>query len=121
MKVMRSTENPSAPVDASHFSGEAGAQDLGSYDAPNGTVLLVSFPAGVHSNWHRHPEGQFLYFTQGRGRVGTRDGQVAEVGVGDLVHAPPDEEHWHGASPDRPVSHLALSFGTTEWMERVEP
>lgn len=57
MKVTRSTDNPSAPMDASHFSGTVGAQDLGAYDAPNGTVLLVSFPAGVHANWHRHTEG----------------------------------------------------------------
>ena len=39
---------------------------------------------------------------------------------GDLVYAPPDEEHWHGASDDAEVRHLALNFGATRWLEPVE-
>jgi quercetin dioxygenase-like cupin family protein len=120
MPVTRSSDTPATPMDLSHFNGGARAQDLGTYDAPNGSVLLVSFPAGVHSNWHRHTEGQLLYVTDGRGRVGTRDGVVESLAVGDLVHAPPGEEHWHGASEDEAVSHLAVSLGTTEWLEEVD-
>jgi quercetin dioxygenase-like cupin family protein len=108
-------------MDASHFSGPASSLDLGTYDRPDGSVLVVSFPVGVRSHWHRHPGGQFLYVTEGRGRVGTRDGRVAEVGVGDLVHAPPGEEHWHGAADDAGVTHLAVSLGSTEWLEEVAP
>jgi len=121
MRITRATETTSSPMDASHFSGPASSLDLGTYEAPDGSVLVVSFPAGVHSNWHRHPGGQFLYVTDGRGRVGTRDGQVAEVSVGDLVHAPPDEGHWHGAAEEAAVTHLAVSLGSTEWLEQVEP
>ena len=120
MNVTRASEAESSPMDASHFSGSASSVDLGTYDRPDGSVLLVSFPAGVHSNWHRHPGGQFLYITDGRGRVGTRDGQVAEVNAGDLVHAAPDEEHWHGAAEDAAVTHLAVSLGATEWLEKVQ-
>ena len=120
MRVTRAADHPVEPLDASNFSGAVRARDLGRYDAPSGGVLLVSFPAGVHSNWHRHPEGQFLYVVEGRGRVGVRDGPVTEVTVGDLVHAPPGEEHWHGAAEDSPVSHLAVSLGDTVWMEEVE-
>ncbi len=119
MKVTRSADHPPEPMDASHFSGSPRAQDLGAYDAPDASVLLVSFPAGVHSNWHSHPGGQFLYVTAGRGRVGLRAGSVTELGVGDLVHAPPGEEHWHGASTDEGVTHLAVSAGDTEWLEEV--
>jgi quercetin dioxygenase-like cupin family protein len=120
MPVTRSSDNPAKPMDSSHFNGAARAQDLGAYEAPNGSVLLVSFPAGVHSNWHRHTEGQFLYITDGSGRVGTRDGAVESLTVGDLVHAAPGEEHWHGASEEEAVSHLAVSLGTTEWLEEVD-
>jgi quercetin dioxygenase-like cupin family protein len=120
MPVTRSSDNPAKPMDLSHFNGAVHAQDLGTYDAPNGSVLLVSFAAGVHSNWHRHTEGQFLYVTDGRGRVGTRDGVVESLAAGDLVHAPPGEEHWHGATEDEGVSHLAVSLGTTEWLEEVD-
>jgi quercetin dioxygenase-like cupin family protein len=27
---------------------------------------------------------------------------------GGTVHAPPGEEHWHGAAPDTFMSHLAI-------------
>ena len=121
MRVARASEAISSPMDASHFTGAASSHDLGTYDRPDGSVLLVSFPAGVRSHWHRHPGGQFLYVTEGRGRVGTRDGQVSEVSVGDLVHAPPGEEHWHGAAENAGVTHLAVNFGSTEWLKEVEP
>lgn len=121
MRVTRAAETASAPMDPSNFSGPASSRDLGTYDQPDGSILLVTFPAGVRSHWHRHPGGQFLYVTEGRGRVGTRDGQVTEVSVGDLVHAPPGEEHWHGAAEGAGVTHLAVSLGTTEWLEELNP
>ena len=121
MRVTRSADVAATAMDPGHFNGAASARDLGAYEEPDGGVLLVSFPAGVRSHWHRHPGGQFLYVTDGRGRVGTRDGAVADVMPGDLVHAPPGEEHWHGAATDAGVSHLAVSLGSTEWLEEVEP
>ena len=121
MRITRSSDVLSTPMDERHVSGSPSARDLGTYDEPEGSVLLVSFPAGDHSHWHRHPGGQFLYVTEGRGRVGTRDGNVEAIGVGDLVHAPPGEEHWHGAATDAGVTHLAVNFGITEWLEEVEP
>lgn len=120
MRISRASEATSSPMDPSHFSGSASARDMGTYDRPDGSVLLVSFPAGVRSHWHRHPGGQFLFVTDGQGRVGTRDGRVAEVSVGDLIHAPPGEEHWHGAAVHDGVTHLAVNLGSTEWLEEVE-
>ena len=109
-----------APFEEDHFSGAVTRIDHGRIDSPDGTALLVRFPAGARTHWHRHPAGQVLYVTEGHGRVGTRDGTVAEVGAGDLVVASPGEEHWHGAADDAEVRHLALSFGATEWLEPVE-
>jgi hypothetical protein len=40
--------------------------------------------------------------------------------AGDVVHTAPGEKHWHGASPDSSVIHIAISIGGTEWKERVE-
>jgi quercetin dioxygenase-like cupin family protein len=119
MKVERAADNPAAPMDASHFSGDVTRRELGNFDAPAATLLSVTFPAGARTHWHRHPDGQFLYVTAGRARVGTRDGAVAEVSVGDVVHAPPNEEHWHGAATDEAATHLAVSLGETEWLEEV--
>ena len=119
MRISRS-DAAEEPFDASHFTGPVSRVDHGVVDSPEGTALLVRFPAGARTHWHRHPAGQVLYITDGRGRVGTRDGGVAEVAAGDLVVASPDEEHWHGATDDAEVRHLALSFGTTEWLDPVE-
>jgi quercetin dioxygenase-like cupin family protein len=107
-------------MDASRVTGSPTSRDLGTYDEPDGSVLLVRFPPGARSYWHRHPGGQFLYVTEGRGRVGTRDGTVEAIAAGDLVHAPPGEEHWHGAATDAGVTHLAVNLGATEWLEEVE-
>lgn len=43
----------------------------------------------------------------------------------ETVTCPPDEEHWHGATPDRFMQHLAMWEGTgddrpeTAWLEKV--
>jgi quercetin dioxygenase-like cupin family protein len=101
------------------FSGTVRRRDLGRIGAPEGSALAVTFEAGVRTNWHRHSGGQVLYVVEGVGRIGTRDGTEAEIGVGDLVEAPPDEEHWHGASAHGPMTHLSLSFGEPTWLEPV--
>lgn len=120
MRVTRSADAPEQLFEATTFSGPVTRRDYGALDHPAGTALLVSFPAGVRTHWHAHPNGQLLFVVEGRGRVGTRDGEVVRIGAGDVVYAPPDEEHWHGASEDEGVRHLALSFGETVWMEPVE-
>ena len=120
MRVTRSSAVPDDRMDPANFNGSVTSRNLGSYDEIDGTVLLVTFPAGVRTAWHSHPGGQFLFVTAGRGRVGTRDGEVARLEVGDLAHAPAGEEHWHGAAEDAAVTHLAVNHGPTEWLEAVE-
>jgi quercetin dioxygenase-like cupin family protein len=120
MKVTRLAEAPDEPFHQPTFSGPVTRRDYGALEEPGGTALLVSFPAGVRTDWHSHPGGQVLYVVDGHGRVGTRDGEVVRVTPGDLVYAPPGEEHWHGASTDEPMRHLALSFGDTAWGDPVE-
>jgi len=119
MRIVRRTQTPLEPMATDNFTGPVRRRDLGRLDALDGTGLVVAFETGVRNFWHRHPGGQVLYVLDGVARVGTRDGQVAELGAGDLVEAPPDEEHWHGASEDGPMSHLALSSGETVWLEPV--
>jgi quercetin dioxygenase-like cupin family protein len=121
MQVTRSSEVPDDRMEPANFSGPVPSRFLCAYDVLDGNVLLVSFPAGVRTAWHSHPGGQFLFVTDGRGRVGTRHGQVAHLRVGDLVHAPPGEEHWHGGAEDAAVTHLAVNLGETHWLEEVEP
>jgi quercetin dioxygenase-like cupin family protein len=89
------------------------------------SVSLVRFTPGARTNWHRHAVGQTLHVTEGVGLVGTRDGSLVRVRAGDTVICPPDEEHWHGATADTFMSHLAMlenlpdGADPTTWLEPV--
>lgn len=89
------------------------------------TVALVRFTPGARTNWHSHAVGQTLHVTEGVGLVGTRDGTVARIRAGDTVICPPGEEHWHGATTDTFMSHLAMlealpdGGDPTTWLDRV--
>lgn len=47
--------------------------------------------------------------TDGVGRVGRRGSEVIEIRPGDVVFFEPNEEHWHGAAPDRFMAHIAIA------------
>ncbi|WP_216329872.1 cupin domain-containing protein [Rhizobium sp. X9] len=84
---------------------------------------LVSFEPAARTAWHTHPLGQTLIVTEGEGRVQHWDGDIQEIGPGDVVWIPPGVKHWHGASPEYGMSHIALAEAldgkTVEWMEHV--
>ena len=68
----------------------------------------VHFTPGARTAWHTHPHGQTIYVTEGVGLCQRRDGPVEVIRPGDRVFFEPGEEHWHGATPDRFMTHLAL-------------
>jgi quercetin dioxygenase-like cupin family protein len=71
-------------------------------------VNVVRFAPGARNAWHVHAAGQTLHVTEGVGRVQSRGGEVVEIRAGDTVNTPPGEWHWHGAAPDRFMTHLAM-------------
>lgn len=84
----------------------------------------VTFSAGARTAWHTHPCGQTLLIVDGVARVQARGKPVHEIGPGGIVYIPPGEWHWHGATPGRPMTHLALqdvALDGTEagWGEQV--
>lgn len=85
----------------------------------------MRFAPGARTNWHSHVLGQTLHIVSGVALIGTRDGKIIETHPGETVSCPPNEEHWHGATPEQFMEHLALweADGTdrneTEWMEPV--
>lgn len=119
MRIARSSETPLQAMATDTFTGSVRRRDLGRIGAPEGSALAVTFEAAARTWWHRHSDGQVLFVIEGIGRVGTRDDEVVEIRVGDVVEAPPDEEHWHGASETAALTHFALSFGETVWLEPV--
>jgi quercetin dioxygenase-like cupin family protein len=68
----------------------------------------VHFTPGARTAWHTHPLGQTIYVTEGRGRVRRRGGAVEAIRPGDRVFFEPGEDHWHGASPTRFMTHLSM-------------
>lgn len=69
----------------------------------------VTFQPGARTAWHSHPAGQHMVVTSGRGLTGTRDGKIIEINAGDSIWCPPDIDHWHGAAPDTPMTHLVIT------------
>ncbi|MEB3372124.1 cupin domain-containing protein [Saccharopolyspora sp. S2-29] len=68
----------------------------------------VRFSPGARTAWHTHPKGQTLYVTDGIGYVARRGDEPQEIRPGDVVYIEPGEEHWHGATPDRFMAHVAI-------------
>jgi quercetin dioxygenase-like cupin family protein len=68
----------------------------------------VHFTPGARTAWHTHPNGQTIYVTEGVGLAQGRGGPVEVIRPGDCVFFEPGEEHWHGAAPNRFMTHLAM-------------
>jgi quercetin dioxygenase-like cupin family protein len=68
----------------------------------------VHFTPGARTAWHTHPHGQTIWVTDGVGLCQRRGGPIEVIRPGDRVFFEPSEEHWHGAPPNRFMTHLAL-------------
>lgn len=123
--VAKAGSRPVERAPAATFTGVARVERLFSAEEPaRATGGLVHFEAGARTNWHTHPLGQTLIVTAGTGRVQHWGGPVQEFRQGDVVRIPPNVKHWHGASPDGAMSHIAVSEQldgkTVQWMEKVD-
>jgi quercetin dioxygenase-like cupin family protein len=80
--------------------------------APSGASRLnassVHFTPGARTAWHTHPNGQTIYVTEGVGRAQRRGGPIEVIRPGDRVFFEPGEDHWHGAAPDRFMTHVSM-------------
>jgi quercetin dioxygenase-like cupin family protein len=68
----------------------------------------VTFSPCARSAWHTHPAGQILIVTSGTGWVQQWNGSKRQINPGDVVWTPPWAKHWHGATTDGQMSHLAI-------------
>jgi quercetin dioxygenase-like cupin family protein len=71
-------------------------------------AAAVHFTPGARTAWHTHPNGQTIWVTEGVGRCQREGGPVEEIRPGDRVFFEPGENHWHGASPSRFMTHVAI-------------
>jgi len=89
----------------------------------NCPIANVTFEPGCINNWHKHPGGQILLVTGGRGYYQEEGKSARELKQGDVVLIPSNVKHWHGAAYDSWFVHLSvetnISAGPVEWLESV--
>jgi quercetin dioxygenase-like cupin family protein len=105
-------EQPSTKGPAERFSGEVWIDAIAQGDEPSRIrVNRVRFAPGARTAWHSHALGQTLHVVDGAGRAQSRGDRIIELRPGNVVYTPPDEWHWHGAEPDRYMTHLSITEG----------
>mgnify|MGYP003382702970 CR=1 FL=1 len=122
--VTRPGSQPSTIGPAENFTGSVRVDSRFQGTAParigGGTV---TFAPGARTAWHTHPLGQTLIVTAGVGLVQEWGGRVQEIRPGDVIWIPPGVKHWHGATADNGMSHIAIAEAldgrSVEWMEKV--
>jgi len=83
----------------------------------------VTFQPGARTAWHEHVLGQILIVTAGTGWVQQWGGPIQEIQKGDVIWIPARVKHWHGATPNTAMTHIAIvelrnGYGG-EWFEKV--
>jgi len=124
MEIRRvgSQSSTKGPVD--WFTGTVRIDPLFQANAPTrASGASVTFKPGARTAWHTHPLGQTLIVTAGRGWVQREGGAIEEIRPGDVVWFPPNEKHWHGATPTMAITHIAIQEAldgkVVDWMEKV--
>ena len=91
------------------FTGAVFIDTIASPSPPARTAAAsVHFTPGARTAWHTHPFGQTIWVTEGVGLCQRRGGPVEVIRPGDRVFFEPGEDHWHGATASRFMTHLAL-------------
>jgi quercetin dioxygenase-like cupin family protein len=91
------------------FTGTVYVDSMATPSGPSRlSASSVHFTPGARTAWHTHPKGQTIFVTEGIGLAQRRGGSVEVIRPGDRVFFEPGEEHWHGAGPNRFMTHVAM-------------
>lgn len=121
MKLFHALNHLPEPVDPRTFTGDATMARMDGVNvSPDINVYRVTFQAGARTAWHAHTGSQLLLVVQGSCRLQKKGEPIQEVAAGGAVRIEPGERHWHGATVDAPMVHLALNINAaTAWFEQV--
>jgi quercetin dioxygenase-like cupin family protein len=124
MDITRVGSQPSEKGPEDYFTGKVRVDRL--FNAPNPALVAgasVTFDPGGRTAWHTHPLGQTLIVTAGCGWVQRDGGSVEVIRPGDVIWFAPGEKHWHGATANTGMTHIAiqerLNGKVVDWMEQV--
>ena len=124
MEITRNGSQASVAGPADWFTGNTRIDPLFNCPEPaRAAGASVTFEPGARTAWHTHPLGQTLIVTSGVGRGQVEGGPIEEIRPGDVVWFPPGVKHWHGATPTKAMTHIAIQEAldgkVVEWMEHV--
>ena len=124
MDIIKGGSRPTRRGPSDWFTGTVWQEPI--VEAPDPARIraaFVSFEPGARTAWHTHPLGQTLHVMSGVGRVQLWGQPIREIRPGDVVWIAPGEKHWHGASPQNGMTHLAMQESldgkAVEWLEHV--
>jgi quercetin dioxygenase-like cupin family protein len=108
-----------------NFTGTVRIDNYAEGDAPSRvSTATVTFSPGARTVWHTHPAGQTIVVTAGKGWAQRDGGPIEEILPGDTIFFAAGEKHWHGATADTGMTHIAVTEavdGTSvEWLEPVD-
>jgi quercetin dioxygenase-like cupin family protein len=124
MQLKRAGSQPSTKGPAEYFTGTVRIDPLNSSLPPaRVSCASVTFEPGARSAWHTHPLGQTLIVTAGCGWTQCEGEPIVEIRPGDVIWCPPNQKHWHGATPTTSMTHIAIQEAldgkVVEWMAHV--
>ena len=108
MQITRTAPDTEIPP-AERFTGAVYLDPMAAPPPPARLrAYSVHFAPGARTAWHSHPYGQILLVIEGAGYVQRRGGPIEVIQPGDRIWFEPEAEHWHGASRNRFMTHLAV-------------
>lgn len=124
MIIHRSGSRPSRRAPAEYFTGTVWQDPIVEAEAPARLrAAMVRFDPGARTNWHTHPLGQTLHVVSGLGLFQGAEGPVRFIRPGDTIWIPAGERHWHGATPETSMTHIAMheaeGGSNVDWAEPV--
>jgi len=115
MQITNSSTTETARGPEDWFTGTVFIDTVAVASPPSRTgAALVHFTPGARTAWHTHPFGQTIYVTEGVGLCQRRGDEIEIIRPGDRVFFEPGENHWHGAAPDRLMTHIAIQEADDE-------
>jgi quercetin dioxygenase-like cupin family protein len=118
MKVIHLKNVEARVNDAALFTAPVTMKTIEAEKDNSLSIAYVSFPVGVRNKLHTHTNDQILIITEGNGII-ANESEQQEITVGDVVVIPAGEKHWHGATENSAMTHIAISAAGTS-IDQVE-